>query len=77
MLRSGIVVCVTLVGLITGFCVGLVGGAALVEFGESSCTANDCGSLIVRSAMLLAGLAGALMGFAKGMNLVRRTRPIA
>ena len=76
MLRITLVGCVTLIGLATGLCVGLLGGAELVEFGSRSCNGVTCGDLIVRGIAPVAGVAGALIGLAKGINLVttRKTK---
>jgi hypothetical protein len=74
MFRVVVVGLVTLTGLAAGLCIGLLVGAAIVEFGSRSCSGAACGDLIVRGIVPVAGLAGALIGLAKGMNLVTTRR---
>ena len=76
MLRISIVLLVTAIGLACGLCVGLIGGAAVIEFGKHSCSGPSCSDLVVRTIIPVAASIGAAIGLAKGLNLVagRRVR---
>lgn len=74
MFRVLIVLLVMAIGLTTGALVGLLGGAALVEFGKQSCTGSACADIVIRTCVPIAAAVGAALGLAKGINMVSASR---
>ena len=70
MYRFIIVFVVAAIGVVMGLLIGLVSGAAFLEFGNSSCTGANCADIVVRTFLPIAGGIGGLLGLAKGFNLV-------
>ncbi|MGE3247155.1 MAG: hypothetical protein AB7F96_19900 [Beijerinckiaceae bacterium] len=74
MLRFGIILSTTLLGVAIGAVAGLIGAAAFVEFGKQSCNGAECGAIIVRGILPGAIAIGAMLGFSKGVNIVSPQR---
>lgn len=59
-------------GAAAGALLGLIGGAAAMEFGKTACQGAACADVIVKSWAPLGAMAGAVMGFVKGKALCAR-----
>lgn len=70
MLRALLVLSVTFVGIAIGTLIALIGVAAFLEFGNSGCTGAACTQPFVRTFLGIGALAGGLLGFGKGLNII-------
>lgn len=62
---------IVLAGACAGALVGLIGGAALLESGKSSCDMQSCADTIIRNIAPAGALMGALLGLGKAKSLRR------
>lgn len=58
-----------LAGTLAGALIGLISGAAALEFGKGACQGTACADAIVKSWAPLGALAGAVLGFIKARSL--------
>lgn len=70
MLRILVVFTVAGIGLSAGALVGLLAGAAFVEFGVQSCNGGSCADTVMRTCVPISSVIGVVLGFAKGLNLM-------